>query len=166
MKKAFLVTFVSTYGENATKFRRAVEMLGSVWDLGNSGFVKTTFLLFPYAEDSTAKTIREALSKDIHPFSEGVAVIGLDVNDDSYANYGAIEELVGKCKSIDDVPRNFSRFKTRHEAFLAFELEKPRWVYDDGVNMGISIELDDWCWLPVKRDGIYERSKYEKYLLG
>ena len=49
---------------------------------------------------------------------------------------------------------------------MAFELENPRWVYDDGVNMAIKMDLDEWCWLPIKGDGIYERSKYEKYILG
>ena len=67
--------------------------------------------------------------------------------------------------------RNFERFKTRHEAFLAYQelcatRKTPRWIVDDEVPCAIDVDFSDWCWLPENPQGVYAVSQYCKAYLG
>ena len=67
--------------------------------------------------------------------------------------------------------RNFERFKTKREAYLSYlELSKlkktPIWDENDDIPCGTVVDFSDWCWLPVKEDGIYRESEYLKQYLG
>ncbi|MBO6031837.1 MAG: hypothetical protein J6Q22_10390 [Prevotella sp.] len=122
--------------------------------------------LLPDNQDYTCATLSDRIRTEIDVFADKVMVSLISRDYVRFINWGDGEKLLKDNDSGESPMRNFQRFENRHEAFLAFELEKPRWVYDDGVNMAIKMDLDEWCWLPIKGDGIYERSKYEKYLLG
>lgn len=98
MKKAYLVSVVCTFVEYGQKFRKVVESLGTVCDLGPGGFAKSSLLLIPDSEDITAKTISRALSKNLHPCYDGVAVVRLDLKDVSCVDYGMIKGLIDVCK--------------------------------------------------------------------
>ena len=68
--------------------------------------------------------------------------------------------------------RNFEQYKTRREAFLAYEeLRKnhktPIWMHgdEDKIPFAIVIDFNNWIWLPVNESQQYKGSEYvEKYL--
>ena len=67
--------------------------------------------------------------------------------------------------------RNFEEYKTRREAFLAYEAlshnkNTPIWVEDDDIPCALVIDFTDWLWLPVKTKQAYEESKYCEQYLG
>lgn len=67
--------------------------------------------------------------------------------------------------------RNFERFNTRREAFLAYQelcgtRKTPIWIEDDEVPCATEVDFNDWCWLPEKEDGRYRKSEYLKQYLG
>lgn len=164
--KAFNVILITKNPNGSILVKQTLQGLGKVVE-ENSG-IPYVFIMkvLPTNQDNTCTTIRNLIRADVDVFSDKVMVSLISRDYVSYINWDDGEKLLKDDDSGESPMRNFQRFENRHEAFLAFELEKPRWVYDDGVNMAIKMDLDEWCWLPVKGDGIYERSKYEKYLLG
>lgn len=67
--------------------------------------------------------------------------------------------------------RNFERFKTRSEAFLAYQelcatRKTPIWIVDDEVPCATEVDFNDWCWLPENPQGDYAVSQYCKAYLG
>lgn len=164
--KAFNVILITKNPNGSILVKQTLQGLGKVLE-ENSG-IPYVFIMkvLPTNQDNTCATIRNLIRADVDVFTDKVMVSLISSDYVSYINWNDDEDILKGESQDGKVMRNFERFATRHEAFLAFELEKPRWVYNDGVNMGIAMELDEWCWLPVKGDGIYEHSKYEKYLLG
>lgn len=63
-----------------------------------------------------------------------------------------------------EVPRNYNRFKTRKEAVAAYERENPHWVFPYGGGGIVKMSVEEWMWLPIVANGIYEKGKYEKFL--
>lgn len=164
--KAFNVILITKNPNGSILVKQTLQGLGKVVE-ENSG-IPYVFIMkvLPTNQDNTCTTIRNLIRADVDVFSDKVMVSLISRDYVSYINWDDGEKLLKDDDSGESPMRNFQRFENRHEAFLAFELEKPRWVYDDGVNMAIKMDLDEWCWLPIKGDGIYERSKYQKYLLG
>lgn len=164
--KAYNVILVSKDPRSAERVKQTVRSLGK-WVEEESGVIGVAHMkVMPSNQDSTCSTICNLIREEINVFEDKVMVSRISPDYVSYINWGEGDKLIGEDNEVGKEKRNFERFDNRHEAFLAFELEKPRWVYDDGVNMAINISLDEWCWLPVKPDGIYERSKYQKYIHG
>lgn len=70
----------------------------------------------------------------------------------------------------ENAKRNFENYKTRREAFLAYDdlcnsRKTPIWAEDDGIHCVIVVDFNDWIWLPVKGDQKYSVGEYcEKYL--
>lgn len=67
--------------------------------------------------------------------------------------------------------RNFERFKTEREAFLAYKQlcdagKTPIWDEEDGVKAVVAVNFHDWCWLPEKDNKVYKKSQYLSQYLG
>lgn len=68
--------------------------------------------------------------------------------------------------------RNFENYKTKREAFLAYESLKtncktPLWMRgdEDKLHFASVVDFTDWLWLPDKEDGRYNVAEcLEKYL--
>ena len=166
MKKAYVITYFYTGAES--RLKQVVEVIDS---LGKKTAVQQTaksytVILFPSGENDDAVSIRNKISYHLNPFSENVSVARLVVSDYAETNgLHCAEEIEEYSNEEGEVPRNFSRFASRHEAYIAYQMEKPKWVYPDGIGVAIAVDFNDWCWLPIKKDGIYERNgKYDKYL--
>ena len=163
--KAYNVILVTKDPRSAERVKQTIRSLGK-WVEEESGVIGVTHMkVMPSNQDSTCSTICNLIREEINVFEDKVMVSRISPDYVSYINWGEGDKLIGEDNEGGKETRNFERFDNRHEALLAFELEKPRWVYDNGVSMTIHMDLDEWCWLPVKQDGIYERSKYQKYIL-
>lgn len=164
--KAFNVVLVTKDPNVVVKVKQTIQGLGK-WVEEESGAVGLTVLrVIPSNQDNTCATIRDLIRADVNVFEDKVMVSLISPDYVSFVNWNNGEEIIGDEDVGGKEKRNFERFDNRHDAYVAFGLEKPKWVYGDGVNMGTTMRFDDWCWLPVKRDGIYERGKYEKYIEG
>lgn len=168
MNKIYLVTYKSENGvqANLDKIKEQLRLLGDVTEWVNT---RRIFLAYVFTADEKldAVAIRNKLKECINPFEEGVAA--LEVNEWNIAD-------TDMCKCIEfkrsprssyiekNEPRNFSRFKTRHEAFVAYDMERPVWVYPDNIGNAIVMDINEWLWMPIKKGGQYERGKYDKYL--
>jgi hypothetical protein len=166
MMKAFNVILITRNPNSSMRVKQTLQDMGKMVEEDSGIPYVSVMKVLPDNQNNTCATIRNLIRADVDVFSDKVMVSLISRDYVSYINWDDGEKLLKANDSGESPMRNFQRFENRHEASLAFELEKPRWVYDDGVNMSIKMELDEWCWLPVKGDGIYERSKYEKYLLG
>ena len=69
--------------------------------------------------------------------------------------------------------RNFEQYKTRREAFLAYEElgnnhKTPIWITSDEYDIPVAVVVDfnDWIWLPVNESQKYKESEYVKNYLG
>ena len=164
--KAFNVILITKKPNSRVRVRQTLQELGKVVEEDSDTPYVFVMKLLPDNQDYTCATLSDRIRAEIDVFADKVMVARISSDYVSFINWDDGEKLIKEKDSCGKVMRNYERFENRHEAFLAFNLENPRWVYDDGVNMAIKMELDEWCWLPVKRDGIYERSKYEKYILG
>lgn len=163
--KAFNVILISKNPNSIIRVRQTLQGIGTVVEEDSGMPYVALMKVLPTNQDNTCATIRNLIREDVDVFSDKVMVSLISHDYASYVNWDDGESLVG-CESSTQEKRNFERFETRHEAYVAFELENPRWVYNDGINTAIKMEFEEWCWLPIKGDGIYERRKYQKYLLG
>ena len=165
MKKAYIVTYVSTDGMNRNAVKNKLELIGSFRQLTDSGR-QASWIVIPTDESASAASIRSQIFTTLSPFTEGISVIRADALDAADTEKAKCVEFFSKCKGENENGlRNFNRFNSKHEAFLQYQMEKPRWAYADGIGMAISVDFDDWCWLPIKEDGIYEKDgRYDKYL--
>lgn len=161
--KAYNVILISKNPYSIIRVRQTMQGLGKFVEEDSGMPYVALMKVLPMNQDNSCSTIRNLIRKDVDVFSDKVMVSLISPDCASFVNWDDGDSLVSG-ESFTKVKRNFERFDTRHEAFVAYELEKPRWVYDDGVNMAINMDLDEWCWLPIKPDGIYERSKYQKYI--
>lgn len=165
MNKAYLVNYKSHDGKNLDKIKERLNLLGNVDEIANT---RTMFsaIVFPMDEKDDAVSIRNKLKEAINPFYEGVAAI--EVNKLDMADSDIVPcfkfEMPTTGKAENDGQRNFNRFRTRHEAFVAYEVEKPIWTYPDNTGNAIRMDISEWLWMPIKKNGLYERGKYEKYL--
>lgn len=166
MMKAFNVILITRNPKSIMRVKQTLHDIGEMVEADSGIPYVSVMKVLPDNQDNTCATIRNLIRAEVDVFSDKVIVTIISPDYVSYINFDDDDNLLKDNGSNESVMRNFERFENRHEALLAFELEKPRWVYDDGVNMSIKMELDEWCWLPMKRDGIYERRKYEKYLVG
>lgn len=162
--KAYNVILVSKDPRSAERVKQTVRSLGK-WVEEDSGVIGVTHMkVLPSNQDSTCSTICNLIREEINVFEDKAMVSRISPDYVSYINWGDGDKLIGEDNAGGKEKRNFERFDTRHEAFVAYELEKPIWVYDDGVSMGIRMEFEEWCWMPYKPDGVYEKRKYEKFL--
>lgn len=111
----------------------------------------------PNEDKENARTIRTNLGEVLRPFEDTLIIAGINAYD--YIDTSKVSQ-----ETIEEEQRNFNRFNTMREAKMAYDLEKPRWVYSDGKRTGQRVEFDEWVWLPIKQSGIYEASKYKKYV--
>ena len=163
--KAYNVILVTKDPRSAERVKQTIRSLGK-WVEEESGVIGVTHMkVVPSDQDTTCSTICNLIREEVNVFEDKVMVSRISPDYVSYINWESGDKIMGEADADGKEKRNFERFDNRHEALLAFELEKPRWVYDNGVSMTIHMDLDEWCWLPVKPDGIYERSKYQKYIL-
>lgn len=167
MKKAYIVAYVNDKeGINLNLMRDQLRAIGMTKELAHGARTALWFLI-PEDEAVSAATIKNRIFSSMNPFEDSIRVIRIDANDVAETNGLDSTEFLSQCKdSHSDEPINYSRFKSRHEAYLQYRLEKPIWVYDDGIPNGIVVDFSDWCWLPIKKDGMYEKRKYEKYING
>lgn len=166
MKKAYNVTYTSSSGKNKNIVKEQLSLIGLVKSMTDSA-KQATWLVIPSDESMAAHTISAEVFKHLSPFEDEISVFRVDVLDTADTNSAKVLGFVHDCKGANEGEmRNFNRFSSRHEAFLQYQIEKPRWVHADGIGAAISVEFDEWCWLPIKKDGIYHKGKYEKYLRG
>lgn len=157
MKKAYIVTYVSPNGMNRNAVKNKLELIGSFRQLTDSGR-QASWIVIPTDESASAASIRSQIFMTLSPFAEGVSVIRADALDAADTEKAKCVDFFSECKGDNaNCQRNFNRFSSRHEAFLQYQKERPRWVSPDGIGMAISMDFNDWCWLPIKEDGIYEQ---------
>jgi len=166
MNKVYLVAYESENGENIDKIKEALSLLGKVSIWVDTGKVLSAFVITT-DEKIDAVAIRNKMQESINPFEEGVGAI--EVNELDMADTNTLGCFAWKKSGLGRISvakedRNFDRFKTRHEAFVAYEVERPVWTYPDNIGNVIRMDIDEWLWMPIKKDGRYERGKYEKYL--
>ena len=165
MKKAYIVTYVSPDGNSRSAVKTQLELIGKFHQLTDSGR-QASWLCIPTEEGENATSIRAKLLLALAPFTDGVFVARVDALDAAETDKCKCMGLLEGCKGENESElRNFNRFSSRHEAFVQYQIEKPRWIYSDGIGAAISVDFDEWCWLPVRKDGIYEKNgKYDKFL--
>jgi hypothetical protein len=158
-----------TYFYNGTEshLKQVVEVIGS---LGKKTAIQQTaksytVVLVTNDENVDAVVIRNKIAERLNPFNENVSVARMVLEDHAETNEINLVLSDGDSDSGQDEPRNFSRFNSRHEAFMAYQRENPKWVYQDGIGVASHVDFSEWCWLPIRKDGIYEKNgKYDKYL--
>ena len=165
MKKAYIVTYVNDKeGINRQLMQEQLQTIGTYKELSHAART-ASWMIIPDDEAANASTIKNKLFAAVKPFEDSISVVRIDANDVADTDGLDSTEFLTKCKgNTRDELRNFSRFSSRHEAFLQYQIEKPRWVCADGIGAAIPVEFYEWCWLPIKKNGIYEKRKYEKYI--
>lgn len=165
--KAYQVLLMSSLPQSITAVNETLASIGKVAKVDVRGPTVFVYAVRPDNQDMTATDVLGKVRSVVKVFGDRVLVTRYD--SDSVANLNL--DMPVELRPVDDdeiidrnTERNFSRFSTRHEAYHQWIKECPRWVYNDGVNMAISVDFADWCWLPVRRNGIYERSLEQKYL--
>jgi hypothetical protein len=142
--------------------KEKIQILGAMM-VSQNGLYNASYLLIPSDEGKSSLDIKREISQVVDPFSVEVNVYGMDSLSTATSNE-SIVQFIEQSWGHDKEPRNFSRFNTRHEAYMAYKRENPMWVYNDGIGAAVNVAFADWCWLPIKKDGIYEQTKYAKYL--
>ena len=166
MKKAYLITYFHTGTKSHLK--QVVEVIDSI---GKKNAIQQTAksytaILVPTDENVDASVIRKKISEKLNPFDENVSVARMVASDYSETDGIGCGKIVEACACEDGrEPRNFSRFNSKQEAYLAYQREKPRWVYQNGMGGVMAVDFNEWVWLPIRKNGIYERNgKYDKYI--
>lgn len=97
---------------------------------------------------------------------EGFVKKDNDVSADLIESYvKRLENAYSREKEAKPVQRNIDKYKTRHDAYLAFEaLPKPYWYEDDEVKAYIAVDFDEWLWLPVNPERATPKSWRKEYL--
>ena len=148
------------------KVKEQLSIIGLVKVITDSAR-QATWMVIPSDESMSANTICSDVFKHMSPFEDEISVFRVDVLDAADSDSTNVIGFVNGCKGDNETElRNFNRFSSRHEAFLQYQVEKPRWVYEDGIGAAIVVDFAEWCWLPIKKDGIYDKRKYEKYING
>lgn len=164
MKKAYLVVYSSPKGEKMSWVKRQLILIGTVKVLADSGRMLVA-VVQPAEEVHTAKKIKESLASVISIFEDKLLVAPLEGNETSEINIPEIHDLIMSSDGKElGGKRNFDRFETRAEAMRFYNMEKPSWVFPDGVGASTSVTFGEWLWLPVRDNGIYVRGKDETNL--
>ena len=165
--KAYKVLLMSSLPQSITAVNEVLATIGKVAQVDVRGPTVFIYAVRPDNQDMTATDILDKVRAVVKVFGDKVLVTVYDSDGVASLNLDMPTELRPADEedfTEREVQRNFSRFSTRHEAYLQWEKERPRWVYSDGVNMAITVDFNDWCWLPIRRNGIYEKSLEQKYL--
>ena len=111
-----------------------------------------------------AKTIRDGIRPLLDVFYDVLCVVRYNPMDKATVN--AVLPEVAEAKGGNDIDgkRNFNRFSSRREAKAAYERERPNWWMKYGGGSTLPVIFEEWLWLPIRKDGVYERSENEKYL--
>ena len=166
MKKSYLITYFYTGKES--HLSQIVEVMDCI---GRKNAIQQTarsysVILVPDEEGIDASEIRKRIAERINPFDENVAVARIVPTDYSETDgVGCGKAIEGCYDGSGEEVRNFNRFYNMIDAKRAYEMENPRWVYPDGIGVSTKVDFVEWCWLPIRKDGIYEKNgKYDKYL--
>lgn len=168
MRKAYQIFYNSPSGEKYLDVVNHLETMGNFCIIFETGRTLIAWLI-PDSQAIDALEIRKELSELANPFADSLIVTRIDVFDVAEQNQPERLKLLeenrkGASETDKYAERNFTRFYSEEEAYQAFLKEQPRWVSSDGSGTPVGIEFKDWCWLPVKKDGMYESRKYEKFL--
>ena len=167
--KAYLITYVTEDADRSINFPTEISLLGESTKInGNESASVTSIVLIPRDQKLDAKDIRVKLAGKMDVFSDSLLVVEVNPLNLGEKNCPALAMALLK-QEIDmgkNEVRNFNRFHSRHEGVIQYQKEKPQWAYESGVLANLPIPFEEWCWLPVKGDGIYEKNKYEKYIRG
>lgn len=166
MKKSYCITYKTNKANvnNESLIKQKLEAIGSCEEVLHYPRALVYFLV-PDKEGFGAREIVSDIRSVLNPFDDMLMVVGIR-NDDCAKTDNWCDSIIEKCDKFEgDEKRNFSRFNSRHEAFMAYQRERPKWVYQDGIGAAIAVDFNEWCWLPIRKDGIYEKNgKYDKYL--
>lgn len=167
MNRSYIVNYVNDKeGINRQLMREQLQTIGTFKELFHSARM-ASWLLIPDEEMVSATIVKNRIFPPFNPFEDHLSVVRIDANDVAETDGFNITEFCSKCSNpTSKEPLNFSRSSSRHDAFIQYKLERPMWIYDDGIQYGVGVEFSEWCWLPVKEDGMYKKSKYEKYIKG
>ena len=167
-RKSYMVVFRTSRGGEAYsafgEVEKALRLHGKSMEVSMD---KSSIVLIftPDSEAMDSRKVKAAIAEHASPFYDDVLVVGVDSFDVANAHFGQVAEFLDGGEPEGDEPRNYQRFKTRRDAEIAYNNEKPRWVYHDGSGIPTSVDFDrEWLWLPIRRDGLYTRGKFEKYL--
>lgn len=165
MKKAYIVTYVNDKaGINRQQMQEQLQTIGAYKELSHAART-ASWMIIPDDEAANASMIKNKLFAALKPFEDSISIVRIDANDVADTDGLDSTEFLTKCKGNSrDEPLNFSRFSSRHEAFLQYQLERPMWIYDDGTQYGVGVDFAEWCWLPIRKDGMYEKRKYQSYI--
>lgn len=165
--KAYQVLLMSTSPQSITAVDEVLSTVGKVAKVDMSGPKVFIYAVCPDNQDMTATDLLGLVRSVVKIFDDKLLVTEYDSDAVANLNFDIPSGLIpnnDERKEANETERNFSRFSTRHEAYLQWIKERPMWVYNDGVNMAISVDFDDWCWLPIRRNGVYEKFLEQRYL--
>ena len=156
---------VSLWTEDLSRQQRVEDQLkefGQVQPLGDK--VNKVVWELTTDEKHDAKTIRDSIRPLVDIFYDIIFVARYYPIDRAMTNLTLAD--VSESKGIDDIDgkRNFNRFGSRMEAKAAYERERPNWWMKYGGGSSVPVGFEEWLWLPIRKDGIYERGENERYL--
>lgn len=167
-KKSYVVVFrTSRSGDAYSAFgdvEKSLKLHGKTIEVSLD---RSTLVLafMPDSETMDARKVKETIAEVASPFYDSVLVAGVDCFDVADAHFGQVADFMSGGEKENGEPRNFQRFATRRDAEIAYKNEKPKWFYPDGSGATTSVDFDrEWPWLPIRKDGLYTRGKFEKYL--
>ena len=161
----FNVFLFTSKPESIIAMKQALSVIGKTTDVDVGIPIVSAIAVIPSDQNTSCSDIRDAIRAVVDVFNDKVVVIRDDDDYFSVLNYEVPSEFKNSIKG-NRPKKNFERFDNRHEAFLEYIKEKPCLTYDDGIANGIKIDFSDWCWLPVKPDGIYPKREFGKYIVG
>ena len=164
MKKAFIVVYKGVGGNYLCLLRTQMQLLGSTIDLIIQEH-EYVAVFIPTSANTDSFQLKRALYEKCNPFTDSLSIMRMDAADCIDSEQLKFKDAISDCATIENREiRNFNRFNSYREAIVAYKQERPMWVYADGLGAAMRVEFDDWCWLPVKQDGVYDSSEYRKYV--
>ena len=164
--KVFNVLLFTRKPESIIATKQALSAIGKLADVETGLPVVSAFAVKPTDQNMECSDVRDSVRAVVDVFEDKVVVVRDDGDYVSVLNYEVPSGFVNDSDEGGKSKRNFDRFGNRHEAFQVYLKERPCWVYDDGIASGIKIDFSEWCWLPVKPDGIYPKKDFDKYING
>ncbi len=137
---------------------------GRVSQIGQDGGVLVSTWDVEAKEGLDSKTIRDGIRPSLSVFEDVLFVARYNKMDSATVNATIPESADAKNDGDIDGKRNFNRFGTRQEAKAAYERERPNWWVKYGGGSAVPVMFEEWLWLPIRKDGVYERGENEKYL--
>lgn len=163
--KAFNVLLVTQKPESIESVSALLKGIGSTIEEDSGEMSVFLATVVPSDQDETSATLRDRMRQVVDVFKDRMMVVEVNLDHVSYLNWNTGNSIAGNKPDPNTEKRNFSRFGTMDDAYAAYLRENPKWVYTGGGVVAQKLPFEEWCWLPVKSDGLYELRLYApKYI--